>query len=74
MMSDWMKILSQFDPEEIPKGWATTSQISEELNIPLDATYRRLQRRLARGELEKKSLIMNGRRQSIWKPKKSKKC
>ncbi|MAT10400.1 MAG: hypothetical protein CMM02_05255 [Rhodopirellula sp.] len=70
MMSDWIKILSQFDEEEVPEGWATTSQISEELKLPMETVYKRLKRRLARGEVEKKSFIMKGRKLSIWKPKK----
>ena len=66
-MTDWMKVLVQTD--DVPEGWSTLNEISQQLNIPPDAAYKRLIRRLAKGQVERSKTRINGVLVSIWKPK-----
>ena len=69
-MTDWIKVLVQTD--DVPEGWSTVNEVSEQLNIPPDAAYKRLLRRLAHNEVERKKVRTNGVLVSIWKPKDAK--
>jgi|8_EtaG_2_1085327.scaffolds.fasta_scaffold12160_3 predicted transcriptional regulator len=69
-MTDWIKVLVQTD--DVPEGWSTVNEVSEQLNIPPDAAYKRLLRRLAHNEVERKKVRINGVLVSIWKPKDAK--
>ena len=66
MTTDWIKVL--VETEQVPEGWSTVYEISKQLNMTTEATYKRLLRSLTRGEVERDKARINGKLVSIWKP------
>ncbi len=67
-MNNWVKTLTEGLGDAVPEGWETTAQVAAQLGITTDATLGRLKRRLARGLVERKFLIVSGvGKISIWR-------
>ena len=51
------------------EGWFTAKTMAEQLGMTLDATDKRLRRRLAAGTVERRKEVLNGNKTSFYKVK-----